>query len=52
MVNKADFMTLLDSRMRLYRYELDYHDAVTEYEKSLAALEAATGTTFSREVVR
>jgi len=27
MVNKADFMTLLDSRMRLYRYELDYHEA-------------------------
>ena len=52
MVNKADFMTLLDSRMRLYRYELDYHDALTEYEKSLAALEAAVGTTFSREVLR
>jgi outer membrane protein TolC len=52
MVNKADFMTLLDSRMRLYRYELDYHDALTEYEKSLAALEAAVGTTFSLEVVR
>ena len=52
MVNKADFMTLLDSRMRLYRYELDYHDALTEYEKSLAALEAAVGTTFSREVVK
>lgn len=52
MVNKADFMTLLDSRMRLYRYELDYHDALTEYEKSLAALEAAVGTTFSREVAK
>jgi cobalt-zinc-cadmium efflux system outer membrane protein len=52
MVNKADFMTLLDSRMRLYRYELDYHDALTEYEKSLAALEAAVGTTFSREVLK
>ncbi len=52
MVNKADFMTLLDSRMRLYRYELDYHDALTEYEKSLAVLEAAVGTTFSREVVK
>jgi outer membrane protein TolC len=52
MVNKADFMTLLDSRMRLYRYELDYHEALTEYEKSLAALEAAVGTTFSREVVK
>jgi cobalt-zinc-cadmium efflux system outer membrane protein len=52
MVNKADFMTLLDSRMRLYRYELDYHDALTEYEKSLAALEAAVGTTLSREVAK
>jgi outer membrane protein TolC len=52
MVNKADFMTLLDSRMRLYRYELDYHEALTEYEKSLAALEAAVGSTFSREVMK
>ncbi|MBI5579516.1 MAG: TolC family protein [Deltaproteobacteria bacterium] len=52
MVNKADFMTLLDSRMKLYRYELDYHDALTEYEKSLAALEALVGKTFSREVVK
>ena len=52
MVNRADFMTLLDSRMRLYRYELEYHDSLTEYEKSLAALEAAVGATFSREVVK
>jgi outer membrane protein, heavy metal efflux system len=52
MVNKADFMTLLDSRMKLYRYELEYHDSLTEYEKSLAALEAVVGKTFSREVVK
>ena len=52
MVNKADFMTLLDSRMKLYRYELEYHDALTEYEKSLAALEAVVGRTFSREVAK
>ncbi len=44
-VNKADFMTLLDSRMRLYRFELDYHQAVTEYAKTIAALEAALGAT-------
>jgi len=50
MVGKADFMTLLDSHMRLYRYELDYHDALTSYEKSLAALEATVGTPLSREV--
>nr|MCU0586224.1 TolC family protein [Desulfobacterales bacterium] len=49
MVGRADFMTLLDSRMRLYRYELDFHEAVTEYEKSLAALEAAVGTDLPRE---
>ena len=52
MVNKADFMTLLDSRMRLYRYELDYHEALTDYEKSLAGLEAAVGTTLSWEVTK
>lgn len=47
-VNKADFMTLLDSQMTLYRYELEYHGALTEYEKNLAALEAAVGKRFSR----
>jgi outer membrane protein TolC len=52
MVNKADFMTLLDSRMKLYRYELDYHEALTDYEKSLAALEAAVGTDISRKVIK
>jgi outer membrane protein TolC len=52
MVNKADFMTLLDSRMQLYRYELDYHGALTEYEKSLAALEALVGETIPREVAK
>jgi len=50
MVDKANFMTLLDSRMRLYRYELDYHEALTGYEKSLAALEAAVGAALTREV--
>ncbi|MBI4774714.1 MAG: TolC family protein [Deltaproteobacteria bacterium] len=43
-VNKADFMTLLDSRMRLYRFELDFHQALTDYAKSIAVLEAAVGT--------
>jgi outer membrane protein TolC len=52
MVNKADFTSLLDSRMRLYRYELDYHEALTDYEKSVAALEAAVGSPLPREVER
>lgn len=50
MVDKADFTALLDSRMRLYRYELDYHDALTEYEKSVAGIEAAIGAKLPREV--
>jgi outer membrane protein TolC len=42
-VNKADFMTLLDSQMTFYRYELEYHQALTEYEKNVASLEATIG---------
>jgi outer membrane protein TolC len=47
-VNKADFMTLLDSQMTLYRYELEYHQALTEYEKNVANLEATLGKRFSQ----
>jgi len=46
-VNKADFMTLLDSQMTLYKYELEYHQALTEYEKNVASLEAAIGKRFA-----
>ena len=42
-VNKADFMTLLDSQMTLYKYELEYHQALTDYEKNIASLGAAVG---------
>jgi outer membrane protein TolC len=45
-VNKADFMTLLDSQMTLYKYELEYHQALTEYEKNVASLGAAIGKQF------
>jgi cobalt-zinc-cadmium efflux system outer membrane protein len=47
-VNKADFMTLLDSHMTLYKYELEYHLALTEYEKNVANLEAVVGKRFSQ----
>jgi outer membrane protein, heavy metal efflux system len=47
-VDRADFMTLLDSRMRLYNFELDYHQAITDYAKSIASLEAATGAPLER----
>ncbi len=42
-VGKVDFMTLLDSQMTLYQYELDYYRALTEYEKNKANLEAVIG---------
>jgi len=42
-VNKADFMTLLDSQMTLYKYELEYHQVLTEYEKNVANLGATIG---------
>jgi outer membrane protein TolC len=48
-VNKADFMTLLDSQMTLYKYELEYHQALTEYEKSVADLEATIGKRFHQK---
>jgi len=41
-------MTLLDSQITLYRYELEYHDALTQYEKDLSSLEAAVGKRFQR----
>ena len=45
-VNKVDFLTLLDSQLTLYRYEIEYHQALTEYEKSIANLEALVGKEF------
>jgi hypothetical protein len=36
-------MTLLDSQMTFYKYELEYHQALTEYEKNVASLEATIG---------
>ena len=48
-VGKADFMTLLDSQMMLYKYELEYHQALTEYEKNVAGLGAAIGKRFSEK---
>jgi cobalt-zinc-cadmium efflux system outer membrane protein len=45
-VNKADFMTLLDSQMTLYKYELEYHQALTGYEKNIANIGAVIGKQF------
>lgn len=45
-VGKVDFMTLLDSQMTLYRYELEYHQALSEYHKNVSSLEAIIGRRF------
>lgn len=47
-VGKVDFLTPLESQMSLFRYELEYHQAITEYERSLANLEAAVGEKVQR----
>lgn len=43
-VNRVEFAGLLESHIRLHRYELDYHQALTDYEKNLALLDAAVGS--------
>jgi outer membrane protein TolC len=42
-VNKVDFMTLLDSRMTLFNYELEYCESLADYQMKLAQLEALVG---------
>ncbi len=42
-VNKVDFLTLVDNQITLFNYEIDYYRAITNYENTLAELEAAVG---------
>ena len=42
-VNKVDFITLVNNLMTSYNYEIAYYRALTDYENTLAALEAAVG---------
>jgi outer membrane protein TolC len=42
-VNKVDFLTLLDSQMSLYDDLRDYYGALADSEKTLAALERTVG---------
>jgi len=45
-VGDVDFLNLLDSLLTLYRYEIDYHRVLADYQRSLAQLEAAAGVSF------
>jgi cobalt-zinc-cadmium efflux system outer membrane protein len=42
-VNKVDFITLIDNQITLYNYQIDYYRALTDYENTLAAIEAMVG---------
>ncbi len=42
-VGKVSFLTLLDNLMTLYRYEIDYHRALSDSLRAMARLEAASG---------
>jgi outer membrane protein TolC len=42
-VNKVDFLTLLENRLTLFRYERELYDSLVEYRMKLAQLEALIG---------
>ena len=42
-VSKVDFMTVLDSLMTLFKYEIQYYRLLTDSRKSIAEIETAVG---------
>ncbi len=42
-VNKVDFITVLDSLMTLFKYEVQYYRLMTDSRKNIAEIEAAVG---------
>lgn len=42
-VNKVDFLSLLDSRITLFRYEQEYYESIADYQMKKAQLEALVG---------
>jgi cobalt-zinc-cadmium efflux system outer membrane protein len=48
-VNKVDFITVLDSLMTLFRYEIQYYRLLTDSRKSIAEIEAAVGKSLAEE---
>jgi outer membrane protein TolC len=47
-VGKVEFLSLLDSQLTLFRYEMDYFRVLTDYQRSLARLEAESGLTLNK----
>ena len=48
-VNKVDFITVLDSLMTLFKYEIQYYRLLTDSRKSIAEIEAAVGRSSAEE---
>ncbi len=48
-VGKVDFITVLDSLMTLFKYEVQYYRLLTESRKSIAEIEALVGRSFTEE---
>ena len=42
-VDKVDFLNLLNAQVTLFNYEIDVYRHITEFEKTLADLEAVIG---------
>lgn len=42
-LEKVDFLTLLDAQIVLYKYQIAYYKAITDFEKGLAELEHIIG---------
>lgn len=47
--NKVDFITVLDSLMTLFRYEIQYYRLRTDSRKSIAEIEATVGESLAEE---
>jgi len=47
-VGDVDFLNLLDSLLTLYRYEIDYHRVLADYQRNVAQIEAAAGVSFEK----
>ena len=42
-VDKVDFITLLNNEVTLFNYRINYYRILSNYEKSIAAIEAVVG---------
>lgn len=47
-VNRVDFLTLLDSQMTVYEYEINLITVITNYNKALAEIDFLTGESLSK----